>query len=84
MQAVLRLNYSFNVMNSVGTLNSKALGERGNFSCTTGRGIAEEAKQSALISRVHEEGLCAKGVLRVKNSVGKFLRTLLQYALMCL
>lgn len=69
----------------MGTLNSKALGERGNFSCTTGRGITEEAEQSALISKIHEEGLCAaKGVLRVKNSAGKFLRPLLQYAIMCL
>lgn len=71
-------------MNSMGTLNSKVLGERGNFSCTTGRGIAEEAEQSAPISKIHEEGLCAKGVLRVKNSVGKFLRPLLQYAIMYL
>lgn len=68
----------------MGTLYSKALGERWYFSCTTGRGIAEEAEQSALISKIHKEGLCIKGVLRVKNSAGKFLRPLLQYAIMCL
>lgn len=48
------------VKNSLGTLNFKALGERMIFSCTTGRGIAEEAEQSALISRILEEGLSVK------------------------